>query len=581
MLREHPRDEFTLSTKVGRLIVPGDEPGVEPAGKFVGTGPQRTVFDFSGDAIRQSVDESLERLGLDRIDILFIHDPDEHWEAAISEAYPALAELRAQGVVRAIGAGMNQAEMLTRFVREADFDVLLCAGRYTLLDQVALDELLPACVERHVSVVIGGVMNSGLLADPSPSSRFNYAPPPSEWLDRALRIKAVCDRHDVPLRAAAIQFPLAHPAVASIAAGVRHRRAPRRVPGVHAPAHPGRAVGRPAGGGAHPRRRPTPAPTRLRTVTVDPCRPMPILPDPTDGVAVRPDLLRDWTAALVGSVGTPDDIAADVAEILVAADRRGIPSHGTARLPNYLALVSAGVMDPAARPVAEVERAALVRYDARNGWGHHACRVAMDRAIEMARTAGSALVVLRNSNHYGIAGWYALRAAAAGMIGMSLSNTSPLVAPTRARVSMLGTNPIAVAAPAGRFGALCLDMATSTIPRGRIEVAARRGENASRGLGDRCRRAAGVDARGRARGRADAARRRRGDGRLQGLRARARGRHADRGAWRARPRDRPWSGCSARRRRPISGRRSGSWIRPSWTDRPGRSSSGSRHSAPI
>ncbi len=196
-------------------------PGVERAGNFVGTGPQRTVFDYSRDAIRRSVDESLERLGLDRIDILFIHDPDDYWEAAISEAYPALAELRAQGVVRAIGAGMNQAEMLTRFVREADFDVLLCAGRYTLLDQVALDELLPACVERHVSVVIGGVMNSGLLADPSPSSRFNYAPPPKEWLDRALRVKAVCDRHDVPLRAAAIQFPLAHPAVASIAAGVR------------------------------------------------------------------------------------------------------------------------------------------------------------------------------------------------------------------------------------------------------------------------------------------------------------------------------------------------------------------------
>jgi LDH2 family malate/lactate/ureidoglycolate dehydrogenase len=203
---------------------------------------------------------------------------------------------------------------------------------------------------------------------------------------------------------------------------------------------------------------------------------MPILPDPSDGVAIRPDRLRDWTAALVGSVGTPDDIAADVAEILVAADRRGIPSHGTARLPNYLALVDAGVMDPAARPVAEVERAALVRYDAANGWGHHGCRVAIDRAIELAAAAGSALVVLRNSNHYGIAGWYALRAASAGMIGMSLSNTSPLVAPTRARVPMLGTNPIAVAAPAGRFGAVCLDMATSTIPRGRIEVAARRGD---------------------------------------------------------------------------------------------------------
>jgi len=221
VLSQHPRDEFTLSTKVGRLVVSGDTPGVEVAGQFVGTGPQRTVFDYSRDAILRSVEASLERIGVDRIDILFIHDPDEHWEAAISEAYPTLADLRAQGVVKAIGAGMNQAEMLTRFVREADFDVLLCAGRYTLLDQVALDELLPACVERHVSVVIGGVMNSGLLADPSPSGRFNYAPASAAWLERALRIKAVCDRYEVPLRAAAIQFPLAHPAVAAIAAGVR------------------------------------------------------------------------------------------------------------------------------------------------------------------------------------------------------------------------------------------------------------------------------------------------------------------------------------------------------------------------
>ena len=108
VLREHPRDEFTLSTKVGRLVVAGDTPGVHHAGKFVGTGPQRTVFDYSGDAIRQSVDESLERLGLDRIDILFIHDPDEHWEAAISQAYPALADLRSQGVVRAIGGAITR-----------------------------------------------------------------------------------------------------------------------------------------------------------------------------------------------------------------------------------------------------------------------------------------------------------------------------------------------------------------------------------------------------------------------------------------------------------------------------------------
>jgi len=221
VLSQLPRDEFVLSTKVGRLIRPGDEPGVDPAGNFIGTGPQRARFDFSRDAILRSVEDSLERMGLDRIDILFIHDPDDHWEAAISEAYPALADLRSQGVVRAIGAGMNQAQMLTRFVREADIDVLLCAGRYTLLDQIALDELLPACVERSTSVVIGGVMNSGLLADPSPTGRFDYEAVSAAWLDRALRLKAVCDRHDVPLRAAAIQFPLAHPAVVSIAAGVR------------------------------------------------------------------------------------------------------------------------------------------------------------------------------------------------------------------------------------------------------------------------------------------------------------------------------------------------------------------------
>jgi LDH2 family malate/lactate/ureidoglycolate dehydrogenase len=134
------------------------------------------------------------------------------------------------------------------------------------------------------------------------------------------------------------------------------------------------------------------------------------------------------------------------------------------------------VVDPAARPVLEKDLPALGRWDASNGWGHHASRVAVDTAIERARTAGSYTAVLRRSNHYGIAGWYALRAAQAGMIGMSLTNSSPLVAPTRARIPMIGTNPIAVAAPAGRFGSLCLDMATSTVPRGRIEVASRRGE---------------------------------------------------------------------------------------------------------
>jgi LDH2 family malate/lactate/ureidoglycolate dehydrogenase len=203
---------------------------------------------------------------------------------------------------------------------------------------------------------------------------------------------------------------------------------------------------------------------------------MPVYADPLDGLAVPAALLQAWTARLVESVGTPPDVAADVAEILVASDRRGIASHGTARLPNYVALIEAGVMDPAARPVADGGRPALLRFDARNGWGHHASRVALDAAVAAARSLGTATAVVHHSNHYGIAGWYALRAAHEGMIGISLSNTSPLVAPTRARQPLIGTNPIAIAAPAGRFGAFCLDMATSTIPRGRIEVAARRGE---------------------------------------------------------------------------------------------------------
>ena len=203
---------------------------------------------------------------------------------------------------------------------------------------------------------------------------------------------------------------------------------------------------------------------------------MPVYADPTGGATISADALEQWTAAVLGRLGTPADIAADVAEILVAADRRGIASHGTARLANYASLVDARVMDPTGRPRLEREKPALARFDASNGWGHHASRVAMDWAIDRARTTGTAVAIVRNSNHYGIAGWYALRAAAAAMIGLSFTNSSPLVAPTRAIKPLLGTNPIAMAAPAGRWGVFCLDMATSTITRGRIEVAARRGE---------------------------------------------------------------------------------------------------------
>lgn len=203
---------------------------------------------------------------------------------------------------------------------------------------------------------------------------------------------------------------------------------------------------------------------------------MPTYADPEGGRLIAADALRAWTAKLLERRDTPPDIAADVAEALVAADRRAIASHGTARLPNYLDLLDAGTMDPAARPELVRSKAAIGLFDANNGWGHHASRVAMDAAIEGAKELGSYTAVVRDSNHYGIAGWYALRAAEAGLIGISMTNTSPVVAATRGVESLLGTNPLAVAAPAGRWGHFCLDMATSTITRGRVEVALRRHE---------------------------------------------------------------------------------------------------------
>ena len=231
-LHDEQRDDYVLSTKVGRLVRKSDEIGPDDErdhqrfdGRddafYVIPGPERIVFDYSADGVRRSIEESLNRLGLERIDIALIHDPDDHWQAALDGAYPALARLREQGLIRAVGAGMNQSEMLTRFVRETDMDAILLAGRYPLLEQDALDELLPACEERGVALLIGGVMNSGLLTDPRSGSRFNYTPAPAEVVERARLIGEVCGRHQVPLRAAAIQFPLAHPVVASLVVGVR------------------------------------------------------------------------------------------------------------------------------------------------------------------------------------------------------------------------------------------------------------------------------------------------------------------------------------------------------------------------
>jgi len=231
-LRDRPRHDFTLSTKVGRLVRSAETiaPGAEvdrqeldgrPDAFYAGIGDRRVVFDYSGDGVRRSIEESLERLGLDRVDIVFIHDPDAHWEAAIDAAYPALHRLREQGVVGAIGMGMNQSPMLTRFAEATDADVLLLAGRYTLFDQDALDELLPTCVRRGIAVLVGGVMNSGLLADPRPGTHLDYAPADDAAVARARRLAEVCARHDVSLRSAAMQFPLAHPAVRGLIAGVR------------------------------------------------------------------------------------------------------------------------------------------------------------------------------------------------------------------------------------------------------------------------------------------------------------------------------------------------------------------------
>jgi len=213
------RSSFVLSTKVGRLIVSVE--GEPDTAEFADAGATRAVFDFSADGVRRSLTESLERLGLDRVEVVYIHDPDEHVDEAITQAYPVLHEWREQGVVGAIGVGMNQSAVPARFVRETDIDVVLLAGRYTLLDQSGALDLLPLAAERGVSIVIGGVYNSGILANPTPESTYDYATAPAHLVERAVAIAEVCARHDVSLPAAAIQFPLAHPAVASVLTGAR------------------------------------------------------------------------------------------------------------------------------------------------------------------------------------------------------------------------------------------------------------------------------------------------------------------------------------------------------------------------
>jgi D-threo-aldose 1-dehydrogenase len=222
-LRHRPRDEYVISTKVGRLlepVVPGQPVGLDPEGFAVAAHRVRR-FDYSADGVRRSLEASLRRLGLDRVDIALIHDPDDHGEQALREAYPALAAMRAQGMVGAIGVGMNQAAMLTRFIEETDIDVVLVAGRYTLLDRSAADEMLPAALRRGVSVIAAGVFNSGLLATPSAGATYEYEVASDEMVARALRLAEACEGFGVPLRAVAARFPLTHPAIASVLIGLR------------------------------------------------------------------------------------------------------------------------------------------------------------------------------------------------------------------------------------------------------------------------------------------------------------------------------------------------------------------------
>jgi D-threo-aldose 1-dehydrogenase len=225
-LAGRPRDEYVLSTKVGRLLRADAPPNPDDFGPDglpfdKGTPDVATVYDYSRDGVLTSIEESLARLGKDRLDVVYVHDPDNYVAEALAGAFPALIELREQGVISAVGAGMNQTAALETFARETDPDLFLLAGRYTLLEQGALDTFLPLCAERGIAVVAGGAYNSGLLADPNPGTHYNYLPAPGPLIERAQQLRAVCTRHGVPLKAAAIQFPAAHPVVAAVLTGSR------------------------------------------------------------------------------------------------------------------------------------------------------------------------------------------------------------------------------------------------------------------------------------------------------------------------------------------------------------------------
>jgi D-threo-aldose 1-dehydrogenase len=217
------RNSFTISTKVGRILVENEaKSGSDGENGFAVPDDLGRVVDFSGDGVRRSIGESLDRLGLDSIDIALVHDPDDALEQTIRESLPALAALRDEGIVRAIGVGMNRWQPLQLLVERSDLDVVMIAGRWTLLDRSA-SPLLETCLERSVSVIAAAPFNSGILAraDIQETSTFNYGPAGGELIESARRLAAICDRHGVELPTAALQFPLRHPAVVSVVCGMR------------------------------------------------------------------------------------------------------------------------------------------------------------------------------------------------------------------------------------------------------------------------------------------------------------------------------------------------------------------------
>ncbi len=225
-LRDAPRDSWVLSTKVGRLLRPNPTGTPDPDGRLTPL-PFSVAYDYGHDAILRSVEDSLQRLGLARIDILYVHDIGayQHGDAAPAHmrrlresGYSALARLKSEGTVRAIGIGVNETAVLMEALSWGEWDAFLLAGRYTLLEQAPLDDLLPLCLARGTSIVVGGPLNSGLLAG---RDSWNYAPAPEPMKVRAAALGAVCARHGVALPAAALQFPLAHPAVAAVIPGPR------------------------------------------------------------------------------------------------------------------------------------------------------------------------------------------------------------------------------------------------------------------------------------------------------------------------------------------------------------------------